>query len=173
MRTFFIIAALAICTGCSIAQAADMPAPIRQPRLAVSHPPVHPVVVNCGTTCNFHKHSPDTGLKPAIRHEVCFTYTQVNEMDVTFTAYDVYEGQNSPNNHILRLLKHEANDPAHRGTLKKFCLGAKDWVSKMVWVDICDNINHSDRGIPSINEGLHTGEVRMCLLGEACPRFVR
>lgn len=127
--------------------------------------------VVCDERCQFQKHSPDTGIKPPIPREVCFVYSQRRVSDVTFTGYDVYEGPNSPNNHILRQLKHTVGNPAHKG--KKFCLGVNKWVSKMVWVDICDDYNHSDRGLSYINEGLRTGIVRMCLDAELCAFFVR
>jgi hypothetical protein len=118
--------------------------------------------------CKFHRTSPDTGLRPSIPKEVCFIYPrQVGVSDVTFIGFDVYEGVNSPRNHILRKLQHKSNNRR-----KEFCLGVQKWVSRMVWVIVCDDFNNSYRGIPSITEGLRTGRVEMCLLGESCPRYV-
>ena len=123
----------------------------------------------CGVKCEFHKHARGTGLKPAIRNEVCFRFTQNGTNFVTLTLYDVYAGPQSPRNHILRLIKHKVPD----GPEGQFCLGATTWVSKAVFVDICNDINHSDRGIPSLREGLRSGVVQMCLRGRACSRFVQ
>jgi len=127
------------------------------------------------STCELY-HSPGSGLKPAVPGMVCFIFTQKQPDFVAFTLYDVMvnpDDLNDPGNHVLRKLKHDVRD----GTTGQFCVG-RQWVEQAVWVDLCNQQNgddgaHSDRGIPSLQAGLESGRVDMCLNGdETCPRFV-
>jgi len=137
---------------------------------AVSHASAgtHSPKADC-EKCEFHKRSRDTGTRPPIKREVCFTYDVPGK--TTFFAYSHYEGPNSPNNVILRELKHE-------GPIRPFCNGVQEWAIKMVWVEICNDLNHSARGLPSITEGIRVAQrlgravVHLCLRGRDCPRYV-
>jgi hypothetical protein len=168
MRSFFtIITAIALCTASSFAQAADMPVqPV--PRTVVIQTPAPTPVVhvekNCGSRCDFFKHSPDTGRKASVPNEVCFTYVQAKPGPVEFMLYSDYNPA-SKTGKVSRRLKHAA-----AGTTGHFCVGSQ-YVTAAVAVEICDDINHSVRGMPSLRQGLATGAVEMCLLGKDCPRY--
>lgn len=125
---------------------------------------------SCKERCIFEKDGVDTGLKPAIKSEVCFVVAlESGGRDVTLTMYDRFDGLKSPKSHVLRQIKHTKP----KGESTSFCVGVKDYVSKTVWVDACDGGEpHSDRGMPSLTAGLKTGRVDMCLRGKDCPRYV-
>jgi hypothetical protein len=119
----------------------------------------------CSQRCEVLHNAPGTGLKPPVPKQVCFRFIQPSADFVVFTLYDQFTDLR--HNHILRQIKHWKKDDV-RG---QFCIGSQ-WVRQAVWVDICNHINHSDRGIPSLKKGLESGMVDMCLNGETCPRFV-
>ncbi len=48
----------------------------------------------------------------------------------------------------------------------EFCIGAQ-WLTNATKVLLCNGLNHSERGIPSIEKGKETGVIQMCLLGSA------
>ena len=159
--------------GYPSAQAADMP-PTSRVHIEVQRAPMIPKVVerkvptaatSCSERCEVLHKAPGTGLKPAVVHEVCFRFTQASQDFVVFTLYDQFIDLR--HNHILRQIKHRKKD----GLRGEFCVGPQ-WVKQAVWADICNHVNHSDRDVSDLNEGLRTGVVSMCLLGEKCPRFV-
>lgn len=164
MRSFFtIIAAIALCTVGSLAQAEYVE--VQPPQRVVVAPPAPAYVhKDCGNRCEFFKRSPDTGRKAAVPNQVCFTFVQAKPGPVEFMLYSTYNPATKTGK-VLRPLKHDA-----AGTTGQFCVGSQ-YVSQAVAVEICDEINHSVRGLPSLRKGLDTGLVEMCLLGEACPRY--
>lgn len=113
--------------------------------------------------CEWFKHGPKSIRKPPVPNMVCFDFVQYQPGEVVLTLYDRYV--NEKDNHVLRQLKD------NKKTHDRFCVGPQ-WVRKSVFADLCDFIHHSDRERATLQQGLRTGIVTMCLYGDRnCSKF--
>jgi hypothetical protein len=148
----------------SVAQATDLPVP--PPPAAVVPPPAPRA--DCGDKCEYFRNGRDSGHQPAVNGMVCFDFDQTEPGKVELMLYRTYNPQ-ARKGEVIRRLMHDFD------THGSFCVGPA-YVADAVAVEICNQAKpkgySSVRGLPSLRKGRETGKVEMCLLGQACARYI-